>query len=325
MYQGNKHQGVKLGPDTIRQGGLINLCKSYGWQTKDHGNIKIEELDMSHLKKFITKKNLNEYKWKNNVGFPEEIGAMNYTLYNKVKEAAHNKSFVLSLGGDHSIASGSIPAMKEVYPNLKVIWIDAHADINTPETSLSINYHGMPVSHCVGLTPNGTVPGFDWLNPNLNFSDIVYIGLRSVDPGEVDFLKKYNILHYDIDHVTEKGIGSIMKEIKEYFASENKSYDNPIHISFDIDGVDHQFVKQTGTICRGGLNDREANFIIRNTVATKNLVSMDLVELNPELGNEKDKKIREKYHGDPDEISGTETTCFSLNLIRSALGDRVCI
>lgn len=325
LYQGNEFPGVKHGPNTLRNAGLNDLCNKMGWVVNDKGNIEIEKIDLNSIKNEIMKKSLNDYKYKDLVKDAFEIGAMNYKLYHSVKESALAKNFTLILGGDHSLASGSIPALKDVYPKLKVVWIDAHADINTPETSLSVNYHGMPLSHCFGLTEKGTVPGFDWLNANLKFSDIVYIGLRSVDPGEVEFLRKHKIKHYDIDMVTDMGIGKIMKDINQYFEDDVKSKDYPTHISFDIDGVDSQYVKQTGTICRGGLTDREAHYLIRKIVETQNLVSMDLVELNPELGTEEDKKDRVVFHGDMPEIRGSQTTCFSLELVKCALGERLCI
>lgn len=325
MYHGNQFPGVKFGPDALRKGGLIPMCKNMGWNVNDIGNIKIEDINLSAIKDKICLKDPSEYLYNDKVESAIEIGAMNFELYKKVKQSAQNGNFTLVLGGDHSLASGSIPALRQVYPKLKVIWIDAHADINTPETSLSVHYHGMPVAHCLGLTHPGTVPGFDWLKPNLGFKDIAYIGLRSVDPGEIEFLKEHNIKHYDIDSVMEMGIGNVMTEIKEYFAEDLKTENYPLHISFDIDGVDYQYVQQTGTICRGGLNEKEAHYIIRKSVETKNLVSMDLVELNPELGNEQAKKIREVFHGDDPDIKGTQTVCFSLELVKSALGGRLCI
>lgn len=325
IYHGNLFSGTQHGPNTIRQGGLFRLFEKYGWRCHDKGNITYQSIDKQRIDSILKSRDYFNARNDKLLGDALVIGAMNEMHYNVVKDSAHKGNLVLSLGGDHSIASGSIPALKEVYPNLKVVWVDAHADINTPETSHSIHYHGMPAAHCLGLIKPGEVPGFEWLSPNLGFKDIVYIGLRSIDEGEVDFLRKYNIKHYDMDAVTELGIGNVLKETLEYFREDQQSDDYPIHISFDIDGADEQYVKQTGTVCRGGLTDRESQYIIRKLVSTKNVVSMDLVELNPELGSEKDKTIRQHYHGDLPEIIGTPTTCFSLDLVRCLLGDRLCI
>lgn len=315
---GQLFKGAELAPDVLRQGGLIEICKNMGWNVYDKGNITVEN-------SIIEKLDINKYKYPTQIRDSLIIGGFNKHLYDSVKETANKRHFALTLGGDHSVASGSITALKEVYPNLKIIWIDAHADINNPETTLSDSYHGMPVSHLVGLTPPGTVPGFDWLKPTVRFQDIVFIGLRSIDPGEVEFLRKYNIKHYDMDSVTEKGIGKVMHEIFEFFGKTSECPDYPLHISFDIDGCDNQFVKQTGTICRGGLTDRESHYILRKSVETQRLVSLDMVELNPLLGCEEAKKERAHTHGDFPYIKGSGTTCFTLELIQSALGYRLCI
>lgn len=315
---GQLANGTELAPDTLRKAGLTDVCKMLGWNVLDKGNFFVESSKLDKV-------DLSKYKFATKVKDALAIGQYNKRIYQAVKDSANNRHFALTLGGDHSVASGSITALKESYPSLKIIWIDAHADINTPETTNSGNYHGMPVSHLVGLTPLQAVPGFDWLKPTVKFSDIVYIGLRSVDKDEAEFLHKFNIKHYDMDCVTEKGIGRVMNEIFDYFGKTSDDANYPIHISFDIDGCDIDFVKQTGTICRGGLTDRESHYILRKTVETQRLVSMDMVELNPLLGNDEDKMEREHTHGDFPFIKGTATTCFTLELLQTALGYRICI
>ena len=223
---------------------------------------------------------------------------------------------MLNLGGDHSCATGSIAGMRSVYgKKFKIIWVDAHADINSMSSSCSLNYHGMPVGHLLGFMEKNTVPGFDWLDtPVITPKDIVYIGLRDMDYWEVDRLKNNDIKCFDMDKVTELGIGNVMKQTFEYLGAE----DNPIFCSFDVDGCDPSYINQTGTISRGGLSEREANYILRSTASTGRLVGLDMVEVNPLIN--KDQKPRKFEFGDWKEITGTPTVCHALEMIRSALG-----
>lgn len=134
-----------------------------------------------------------------------------HLLHKEVLAAASKGGFVLTVGGDHSIATGSISALKSVYPRLKVIWIDAHADIIQPSMSQYPNYHGMPVSHLMGWISQDYVPGFDWLanQPYLRPEDIVYIGIRDIDPDEHINLKKHNIKCFTPEHIDKIGIGQV--------------------------------------------------------------------------------------------------------------------
>lgn len=310
MDLGNIHKGVALGPNTIRKAGLERVVTKNQWIYNDLGDIT-----KSDIKSESNQFSQNSSPVKN--GY--QIGQMNKMLHNKVLNASSKNEFVLTLGGDHSIASGSISALKKTYNDLKVVWIDAHADINTPSSSPTKNYHGMPVSHLLGMINKNEIPGFEWLEPNLKPKDIVYIGIRDLDSSEVDFIKEKKIKYYNMNSIDNLGISRVMKEITEYFASDIKSNDFPIHISFDIDGMDPTVVKQTGTLVRNGLSDRESKYIIRNIVETNNLVSLDIVELNPELGNDEDKKFREHYLYDDPLIKGTQSTLFCLEIVNESL------
>lgn len=313
MNLGNIHKGVALGPQAIRNSGLERIITKNEWKYNDLGDISISDLIIDKSKQY------NNSNDKVQVKNGYEIGKMNGILHNKVFEYSTKNEFVLVLGGDHSIASGSISALKKSYNNLKVIWIDAHADINTPLSSPTKNYHGMPVSHLLGMVEKNEIPGFDWLEPNLKSIDIVYIGIRDLDQCEVDHLKRNNIRYYNMYSIDKLGIGKVMNEINEYFSESVGSNKYPVHISFDIDGMDPSVIKQTGTLVRNGLTDREAKYIIRNVVETGNLVSLDIVELNPELGNENDKIFREHYLYEDPLIKGTQSTLFCLELVNESL------
>merc|ERR1711874_95272 len=251
------------------------------------------------------------------------IGSVLKGLHFKVKHICESGQFCLSLGGDHGIATGSISGVKAVYKDLKVIWIDAHADINVPEESPSGNYHGMPVAHLLGWIKKGYFPNFEWLELEDNLmikpEDIVYIGLRDLDEGEKRNLVKHNIKCYTMHHVDKLGIANVMDEIVDYFKLKDSKV--PIHISLDIDGIDPIHAPGTGTRSKGGLNEREAHYILRELNNYKCIVSMDLVEINPLL----DRELSEPYHGDIGDVTSTklQTVSLGLELIASALGYKI--
>jgi arginase len=308
--EGQGLEGPEKAPEYLRNAGLYDIIKSLEWEYQDYQDVKEENAVLEDL-------NLNDYKYPNQVKNSIHIGAACKSLNMYVKKIAEKKQFSLILGGDHGIATGSISGLKSVYPDLKVIWIDAHSDCNMPEESPSGNYHGMPVAHLFGWIPEKAVPGFDWFKPCLTNEDLVFIGLRDIDYGERINLKKHNIKCFTMHEVVKYGIGTVVEKAIEYLNKDGKTH--PIHISFDVDGIDPSVAYGTGTKSRGGLLYREAQFIVREVAATGRLVGLDLVEINPLLDRPK-----ENYHGDNKNISAaTETVSLGLELVASALGHRL--
>ena len=303
--EGQNLPGVELAPQKIRSGGLFEVIKSLNWDYSDKGDIKTENIQIQERPSKI-------YKF-NDLKNADIIGAVNEKLHNTTSEIAELGQFCITLGGDHGCASGSISGLKKVYKDLKVIWVDAHSDCNIPETSPSGNYHGMPVAHLLGWIPDGSVPGFDWFKSCLKNEDIVIIGLRDVDEGEKVLLKKHGIKCFSMHDVVKYGISGVMEKTFEYFKKDG--VDHPIHISYDVDGIDPTVAYGTGTKARGGLLYREAHYIVREVVSTGQFVSMDVVEVNPLLDKEK-----EYFSGDSKLIKGTETVCLAIELCASALG-----
>ena len=188
---------------------------------------------------------------------------MNEALNDIVYEISRNQELCLVLGGDHSIASGSLHGQLMNHgDDLKVVWINAHTDLNNFENSPSGNYHGMSAGHILGTIPTGQVHGFDWLIKNVKSSNIVYVGLREMDPFEKEYIKDKNIMHFtpfDIDNMG--GIGFVMRQIHTHFGIDTNK--NPVFVSFDIDGMCSSVIEGTGTRVRYGLNSREAIFILQ--------------------------------------------------------------
>ena len=188
-------------------------------------------------------------------------------------------------------------------PNTGIVWVDAHADINTPNTSSSGNMHGMPVGFLLGLYDHLQLPTFQWFKPCLKPSDIVYIGLRDLDAPEKVAIKKLGIKAYTMYDIDRLGINKVMEEVIEY----HKDREN-IHLSYDIDAIDPIYAPHTGTTVRGGLTFREGNYVCEALAATGKLKSMELVEVNPSLSPELDSKV---------------TIDMSLTLICSAMGSTI--
>jgi arginase len=310
VKEGQDLEGPELAPEYLRKHGLPEIIKNLGWGLNDRGDIKEDAfVELSQEKEAIIK----QYKYTNLKNILD-LGNVNHRLFSETKSFGEKGQFCLTLGGDHGLGSGSISGLKAAYPDLKIIWVDAHADCNTPETSPSGNYHGMPAAHLLGWMEEKTVPGFDWFKPCLTNKDLVFIGLRDLDAGEKKNLKKHNIKCFTMHDVLKHGIGSIIDQAIKYLFQDGKEH--PIHISFDIDGVDPSVAYGTGTKARGGLLYREAHYIMREVSLTGCLVGLDMVEINPLLD-----KPKEVFHGDSTVISGSETVSLGLELIASALGD----
>jgi arginase len=184
VKEGQQLTGVEQSPHMFRECGLVSAIKEIGWEIHDEGDLTKENMDDQ-----IQEELANDKEYKYVLPNIEVIGVMNKILAEKTHLRSKEKDFVLTLGGDHGIATGSIAGLQKTHPNLKVIWIDAHGDCNIPETSPSGNYHGMPVAHLLGWIKEGDMKSFDWLTPSLKPEDIVFIGLRDLDEGEKKLLK----------------------------------------------------------------------------------------------------------------------------------------
>ncbi|KAL4897096.1 hypothetical protein BDV59DRAFT_84662 [Aspergillus ambiguus] len=238
---------------------------------------------------------------------PRTVSAVTEALSSQVYSHAREGKFVLTLGGDHSIAigtiSGSAKATRErLGRELAVIWVDAHADINIPEMSPSGNIHGMPMAFLTRLAREEKKDIFGWLQDDhtVNVNKLVYIGLRDVDRGEKQLLREHGIKAFSMHDIDRYGIGRVVEMALAHIGN-----DTPIHLSFDVDALDPLWAPSTGTPVRGGLTLREGDFICECVHETGNLVAMDLVEVNPNL----------------EEMGASETIRTGCSLVRSALGD----
>lgn len=315
VKEGQNKPGVEKAPRLFREGNLIPAIKQWGWEVEDLGDVTTER----YAKEIEEEKaNTTEYKF-NHLPNIEILGVINNKLHEITHKASSDKNFVLTLGGDHSVGTGSISGLQKTYPDLKIIWVDAHGDCATPDLSDYDKYHGFPCAHLLNWIKKGDLKGFDWVDTILKKENLVFIGLRDLDPDERMMFKKHNIklyTPYDIDF--KGGIHNVMNEALEYLQCDAQ-HNNPVHISWDIDACDPSYIYATGTKARCGLTERESHFILKRTAATGNLIGLDMVEVNPDL--EKDpSEIREVIHGDNPLLTGPPSLVYAMEFILSALG-----
>lgn len=296
---GQGFKGVDQAPQLLLKSGLIGLIESLGWSVKNN-----QVVDPHNLKWNSPQGLLPAHQLGAKIKFPKELGEACADL-SLFSEAAHReKQFALTLGGDHSIAIGSVEGALKARPNLGVIWVDAHGDFNTPETSPSGNIHGMPLSFLAGHMQKYKLPSFSWITHFLKPEQLVLIGIRSIDSEERKLMKKWGANVFTMTEIDRYGIGGVMEMAKKILFKKGK---RPVHLSYDIDAVDPHFAPATGTKVRGGLNYREAHYIAEYAASLETLVSMDLVEINPTFG----------------QVSKNETIELGLELIGSALGKKI--
>jgi arginase len=350
--EGQNLRGCELAPMAVREAGLKSMVERLGWEFDDCGDLQLPSSLMSatsglnpvwqdnmkrKYKDWVRSGTTERYsKWSGETIRSEEsvlvhaaptgdpydcvenakvIGAACGLVYDAVLEAALKGDFALTVGGDHSIASATIGALVKAYPNLAVIWVDAHADANTPDTSPSLHYHGMPAAHVMGWFKK-PLAGFEWLKSQLPESRLAYIGLRDVDPDEGRMLQESGAHIFTMQDVDRHGIAQCVSMA----LSKIDPYNNrPIHMTLDIDGIDPIAAPGTGTLARGGLTYREAHYICEEMAATNRLVGTDIVEVNPLVD-----MLPEKMHGDdPDMGPASITVQLCVELALSVLGKNI--
>jgi len=290
---GQPKPGVEQGPDKLREYGIIKEIANLGWEVTDYGNIPQSD--------HWNAQNDPPYE---KILHPKQVGDACGKLFEKVTTISKDH-FVLTLGGDHSLAVGTIAALALRWEGLSIVWVDAHGDINTNDTSETGNLHGMPVAILIGLI-NGTIPGFEWLKNKIDPRRIVYIGLRHVDYQEKRTIYSNGIKAYSMHDIDKYGIGKVMTMALDHIDPKGR---RPIHLSFDIDSIDPHYCPSTGTKVAGGLTYREANYVCEVLAETGRLVSMDITEFNPTIP---EKKNNEQEVGQTAEVS--------IALARAALG-----
>jgi arginase len=287
MDLGADRRGVDIGASAIRYAGLNDQLRYLNYEVYDVGNIVVPQpesqpIDNSRLK------------------YLEPIVKVAEELADTVTEALKANEFPLILGGDHSIALGSITGVTRVHKDISLLWIDAHADFNTEETTPSGNIHGMILAALAGLG-NSRLTDIGGRAPKVDTQRIVIVGARDLDPGERELLRTHHVHVFTMSDIDQRGISDVMREA---LAIAGKARDG-IHLSLDMDALDPEHAPGVGTPVRGGLTYREAHLAMELIADSGHLIGIDVVEVNPILDRE------------------NATALLAVELVMSALGKKI--
>ncbi|WP_096190513.1 arginase [Evansella halocellulosilytica] len=266
MDLGQTRRGVDMGPSAMRYAGVVERLENLGYEVNDRGDIEIGRPTKYDIKNEDNLKDL------------EEVVKANQLLADSLKEAVNEGDFPLVLGGDHSIAIGTLAGVANMHKELGVIWYDAHGDLNTGDTSPSGNIHGMPLAVSLGIGhPSLTeIGGFA---PKIKPENIVIIGARSLDEGERELIREKGIKVFTMHEIDRVGMTNVMEEAISHVSRNTDG----IHLSLDLDALDPHDAPGVGTPVVGGTTYRETHLAME-MLAERNLVtSAEFVEVNPIL------------------------------------------
>lgn len=264
---GASRRGVDMGPSAMRLSSLVRQLERLGFLVQDTGNVPVP--DRASLPPTP-------------LAYLEAITAVCADLAARTAAALREGITPLVLGGDHSLAAGSVAgtasALHDQGERLGLIWLDAHADINTPETSLSGNIHGMPVAHLLGRGDR-LLSSLSSATPAVLPQHLVYVGLRDLDDAEKGCIRELGIRAFTMRDIDERGLRAVMDDAVSIATNGTGG----LHLSCDADWVDPGEAPGVGTPVRGGATLREAHLAMEIIHDTGALLAMDLVEINPIL------------------------------------------
>jgi arginase len=282
---GAARRGVDMGPSAIRYAGLQERLESIGLEVTDSGNVVAELPEVAS-------------EQDERARYLPTILRSCAQIAGRVAELATSGATPLVLGGDHSIAMGTLAGLHSAFGPGGVLWVDAHGDLNRPSTSPSGNVHGMPLAAALGQC-GFALDGFDgppWLDPTRT----VLIGIRSLDPGERALVKELGLTVFTMADIDRRGIPNVMEQA--LLVVKGARF---VHLSLDLDVCDPEIAPGVGTPVKGGLSYREAHLAMELMAEAEVLTSIEIVEVNPILD-----------HAD-------ETGLLAVELAASALGARI--
>ena len=283
---GAGRRGVDMGPSAIRYAGLDDRLQELGIECEDWGNVETVVAEATE-------------SGNPQARFLDQIKATCERIARAVATAVEEGRTPIVLGGDHSIALGTIGGLASVHGPGGVLWFDAHGDLNTPATSPSGNIHGMPLGAALGRDPE-TFASEAWPLPALDSEWVVLLGVRSLDEGERAYVRESGIGIYTMSELDRRGIEATVGE-----ALERVKGAPFVHVSLDLDVVDPEVTPGVGTPVRGGLSYREAHLALELVAESGLMSSFEIVEVNPILDR------------------GNETAALAVELAASAFGARI--
>jgi len=291
MDLGAGRRGVDMGPSAIRIAGLNQAVALLGYQVTDAGNVHV------HPPEAVEEMNPR-------ARYLAQIADAAEELAGRVEAALEEGALPIILGGDHSIAIGSVAGLASYHrkrdEHVGIIWLDAHADSNTPETTPSGNIHGMPLAALLGYGARELthVAGFA---PKVLPENSVIIGARSIDPGERGFIKSHGIRVFTMSELDERGMADVIAEAVEIATLNTAGF----HVTMDMDFLDPFYAPGVGTPERGGATYREGHLAMEKSAESGRVLSVELTEVNPVF-----------------DVSN-QTAQLAVELILSALGKKI--
>lgn len=269
MDLGSGRRGVDMGPSALRIAGLSEKLEALGYSIIDEGDIPVANQETCEI-------------FSNTLKYLPAIKEANALLAQKVETVLDADGFPIIIGGDHAMGIGTIAGIsghcRKQSKTLGVLWIDAHADMNTPETTPSGNIHGMPLAISMGFGHQELVD-LHYPGPKIKPEHLVIIGARSIDPGERDFIREVGVTTHTMVSIDKNGMYDIVMRTLERM----RSTVDHLHISFDLDSVDPSVAKGVGTPVPGGLSYREAHLLMEMAAESGLVSSFEVSEVNPIL------------------------------------------
>ena len=270
---GASRRGTDAGPSALRIAGLHCRLEKMGYSLASEQDISVPPPSVLE----------NALKsGESHARFKQEILQVCTSLAEVTQTALQAGHFPLVLGGDHSIAMGSVSAVSQHYreqqQDIGLLWFDAHGDMNTPESSPSGNIHGMPLAHLLGGGDQDLID-IHALGAKVKPENVVLLGVRDIDKNEQKIIRDAGITIFTMRDIDERGMAAVSREAIDVVTKNTAGF----HLSFDLDGCDPSVIPGTGTLVPGGVNYREAHLLLELCAESLQLLAMDVVELNPFL------------------------------------------
>jgi arginase len=291
MDLGAGRRGVDMGPSALRLAGLDERIASLGYDVEDLGNVQVDQPESlpvgPHRARYLP-----------------QISHTCERLADMVYRVVGEGKLPLVIGGDHSVAVGTVSGLsryhRERHGRIGLIWIDAHADMNTPDTSPSGNVHGMPLACCVGVGPAEMTHIYEYA-PKVDPRNVALVGIRDVDRKEAPQVGSTGVTAFTMRAIDERGMRAVVEDAIAIASRDTAGF----HVSFDMDSVDPDEAPGVGTPVRGGLTYREAHLAMETICDSGRFIGMEIVEVNPVLDQ------------------ANRTAVLGVELVLSAFGKRI--
>ena len=265
---GQGRRGVDMGPSAIRYAGFAEKMKALGYEVEDLGNLEVPQPE-------------SRVQGQARLKYLAQVRQVCDELRERVRDVLKNGGLPVVLGGDHSLAMGSVAGAAEAVGRIGCIWFDAHGDMNTDETTPSGNIHGMPLAASLGFG-HPDLTGLGGFKPKLRAENVALVGARSVDADERALIRQSGIRVFTMADVDEQGVGGVMRRAIAVATAGTAG----VHLSVDLDALDPMYAPGVGTPVNGGFTYREGHMAMELLCAAGCVTSVDFVEVNPILDSE---------------------------------------